>query len=127
MQKIKSIVLLNLMGIILFPWQSICLAHPLGEPPHKGISTCELRKEYKGDQAVFWPPMHCKHTVLKSTDFQQPQYDTILLVLSPFTITTYNFEFVSNEREMKPSLFLSEPNCRSATLISDNPLRGPPL
>lgn len=118
-------MLLFLMGIILFPWQAICLTHPLHY--HEGKSICELRKEYKGNQPFFWPPMHCKHTVLKSTDFQQSQYDSVLLVLSPFTITTYSFDFTSNQEEIRPYLFLPEPNCRSATLISDNPLRGPPL
>lgn len=127
MQKVKSILLLFLMGIILFPWQTICLAHPLGEPHHEGKSTCELRREYKGDQAVFWPPMHCKHEVLKSTDFQQPHLDQLLFAVSPFLITTYNFEFISDSKEIKPYLFLEEPNCRSATIISDNPHRGPPL
>ncbi|TDD95488.1 hypothetical protein [Flavobacterium cellulosilyticum] len=133
MQKEKSILLLFLMGIILFPWQLICLAHPLGEHDHAGdsdhkkISNCELRRQYTGEQSVIWPPMHCKHEVLKSAKFQQPQIDCLILSVSPFVVITSNYEFTFNSKAIKPHLFLEEPNCRSASIISDHPHRGPPL
>jgi hypothetical protein len=133
MQKQKSILLLFLMGVILFPWQLICLAHPLGEPDHSGdpdhkeISNCELRRQYTGKQSIIWPPMDCKQEVLKAAKFQQPQFDRLILAVSPFVLLTSNFEFTFNSKAIQPHLFLEEPNCRSAIIISNHPHRGPPL
>jgi hypothetical protein len=66
--------LMMILGIMLFPWQSICLAHPFGHIPHKhnGPSPCELRRQYDGTQLVVWPPMECKHISAKTDDFQKP-------------------------------------------------------
>ena len=134
MLKQKCILLLFLMGIILFPWQLICLAHPLGEldhhsgdSEHKEISNCELRRQYTGKQSVIWPPMDCKQEVLKSAKFQQAEVISLILTFSPFDLIVSNFEFTFNSKAVQAHLFLEEPHCRSASIISNHPHRGPPL
>ncbi|MBK8517137.1 MAG: hypothetical protein IPL55_12915 [Saprospiraceae bacterium] len=130
MQQIKSILLLFIMGIILFPWQMICLAHPLGHEHHHhdGPSPCELHRiaAQQGGQHIL-PPMECNHILSAIDDLQQPQVEKIVPTFHTLIVFAVLFDFVNFDNKEQPFLFPPDPQCRSATLISDNPLRGPPL
>ncbi len=130
MRKFKSILLLIIMGIILFPWQMICLAHPFGHEHHhhNDPSPCELHRiaaQQGGEH--FLPPMECGHILSQIDDFQQPQVEKIAPTVQLFAILAIVFELVKLDNHEQSFLFPPDPQCRSATLFSDNPLRGPPL
>lgn len=118
------------MGIILFPWQMICLAHPFGHDHHhhQGPSICELHRiaaQQEGEHLL--PPMECGHILSQIDDLQKPQVEKIAPTVQLFAILAIVFEFVKLDNHEQLFLFPPDPQCRSATLISDNPLRGPPL
>jgi hypothetical protein len=48
MRPARFLLLLILASVL--PWKSIgfCVAHPLGEPHHEGLSSCEKRALWKG-------------------------------------------------------------------------------
>lgn len=118
------------MGIILFPWQMICLAHPFGHKHHHhdGPSPCELHRiaVQQGGQHIL-PPMECNHILSAIDDLQQPQVEKIVPTFHTLIVFAVLFDFVNFDNKEQPFLFPPDPQCRSATLISDNPLRGPPL
>lgn len=129
MQKLKSIILIFILGITLFPWQSICVSHPFGHDHHnhKGPSPCELRQQYKGREPIFWPPMECKSFLSQFDVFEQPENEKTKPVIEIIAIVTVFFDLITLENIDQPFLFPPNPNCRSATLLSDSPLRAPPL
>jgi hypothetical protein len=131
MNKFKSILLLFIMGIILFPWQMICIAHLFGHEHHHhdGPSPCELHRiaaQEEGEHLL--PPMECQDIVSQIDDFQQPQVEKVVPTFQTLAILSVLFElpYLFGTQEA-PVLFPPDPKCRSATLISDNPLRGPPM
>ena len=129
MLKIKSILLLIIMGMVLLPWEAICVAHPLGHKHHhhEGPSPCELRKNYKGQYPVFWPPMDCKHINAATDDFQQPQKEQIKPAIQTLAFIAVTLELIQVPYTEQPHLLPPEPRCRSATVITSNSLRGPPF
>ena len=132
MQKIKSILLLFALGIMLFPWKLICIAHPLGHShqhhePGK-LSPCELHAKYakaKGQHLL--PPMHC-HTVSANTDdFQTTDQFKIKPTYQTLAIVAGLFDFIKITYPEQPYNFPPEPKCRSAPFVSPNSLRSPPI
>lgn len=118
------------MGTIVFPWSLVCLAHPLGHDHHEhhdGPSPCELRAQHDGKTEVYWPPMNCKHLHVGIHEIQKPEVKKISLPF--FEVDAIQLVFESNLVEKATTVFLFPPDqkCRSATLISANALRGPPL
>jgi hypothetical protein len=130
MQQIKSILLLFIIGIILFPWQVICPAHPFGHEHHhhNGPSPCELHRiasQQKGQHIL--PPMECGHISPLIDGFQPTQVENVVPTFHTFVVFAILIGFINCNIEKQPFFFSPDPHCRSATLISDNPLRGPPL
>ncbi|MEX0981901.1 MAG: hypothetical protein WD577_05020 [Bacteroidales bacterium] len=132
MARIKSILLLIIMGIILFPWQMICLAHPFGHAHHhhhhEGPSPCEIRRivlQQPGEHLL--PPMECEHISDATDDYNQTQVERIVPTVQLIAVAAVVFDLVGFEITEQPFLLPIDPKCRSATLLSDSPLRGPPL
>lgn len=91
------------MGVILFPWKSLCKAHPMGHSnihhePGK-LSPCELHRKYAGTGGThFLPPMHC-HKLSADTDAYQPPVkfqvkpcsQTLAIVVVVFELIKFNY------------------------------------
>lgn len=60
------------MGILIFPWQMLYMAHPTGHDHHHHDepSACEMREIYKGESS-FLPPMHCNSVSIEADDYNQ--------------------------------------------------------
>ena len=129
MLKAKSVYLLIIMGIMLFPWQLICTAHPFGHDHHEhnGPSPCELRRQYSGDGPVFFPPMNCDHVSSQFEDFKTPQTEkvkpTIQTIAVAIAIIDLHIlpEYETNFIQLPETRSNSDPPCRP---IKD---RGPPI
>jgi hypothetical protein len=94
--------------------------HAAGKP-----GLCELRKSFKDD--AYWPPMDCKYLNIHSNNFKQSHKEQIkptvqILVLAAFLLEHEQITFPE-----QPLLLPPDPKCRSATIISVNTPRGPPL
>ena len=118
------------MGMTILPWQAMCVAHPFGHDHHEhdGPSPCELRRmtlQQPGEHLL--PPMDCEHISDATDDYNQTQVERIVPTIQLIAVAAIVFDLVSFEITEQPFLLPPDPNCRSATLISDNPLRGPPL
>lgn len=128
MLKAKSLYLLIVMGIMLFPWQLICTAHPLGHDHHEhdGPSPCELRQQYSGDGPVFFPPMNCDHASSQFEDFQPPQTEKVrpttksvavaIVIIDHIILPEHECNFIQQQETRSNS----DPPCRSVQY------RGPP-
>ncbi len=108
----------------------MCVAHPFGHDHHKhdGPSPCELRRitlQQPGEHLL--PPMDCDHISDATDDYNQTQTGQIVPTIQMVAVASVLFNFVSFEITEQPFLIPPEPNCRSATLLSDSPLRAPPL
>lgn len=108
----------------------MCIAHPFGHNhhAHDGPSPCELRSialQQPGVHLV--PPMDCEHISDATDDFSQTQLESIVPTIPFVAIAAVIFDLVSFEIATQAFLIPPETNCRSATLLSDNLLRGPPL
>jgi len=119
------------MGITLFPWQMVCSSHPFGHEHHHHVegepSTCELHRIYaNADGQHILPPMECEHISSQIDDFNQTQRE-IIATNQMVAIVSVVFDLVSSDNQQEPFLIPPEPNCRSATLLSDSHLRAPPL
>ena len=116
------------MGIILFPRQLVCMAHPLGHDhhQHEGPSPCELRQQYKGKEAALWPPMECKKALSAIEEFDQPDVQKTASSVQMVMVAVL-LDLLKINSKHQPDLPSPYPNCRSATLFSDSPLRAPPL
>jgi len=118
------------MGITLFPWQMVCSSHPFGHEHHEhdGPSVCELHEKYANEEGQhFLPPMECQHITSQIDDFNQTQTEKIVPTIQLAAIVAVLLDFVSSDNQQQSYLLPPEPNCRSATLLSDSPLRAPPL
>lgn len=131
MQRFRAILLLLIIGITLIPWQSICMAHPLGHDhhEHEGPSPCELRAKAiaESDGPILLPPMDCEHISDAMDDYNQTQVKRIAPTIQMIAVAAVIFDLVHFEITERPFLLPPEPNCRSAILLSDSPLREPPL
>lgn len=131
MQKAKPILLLSLLFILIFPWRLICLAHPLGHShehhePGK-LTPCQIHAQYDGSYDAFLPPMHCHWYSADVDDYDAPDKFQIKPPQQTLAVIAVVFEIVKIDIPEKPFLFPPQPQCRSATLISGNSLRAPPL
>lgn len=111
-----------------FPWQMICATHPIGQEhhAHDGPSPCELRRQYKGEAPVFWPHMHCDEK-LSAVDVYTSQDNSVIVTIRTVVVIAVLFEVFKTENQEQHFQLPPEPKCRSATLLSDIPLRAPPL
>lgn len=130
MKRTKSIVLLFIMGILLFPWQMLCVTHPTGHNHHEhdGPSLCEqyrMAAQEPGEHLL--PPMDCENIKSFTTDYSPTQVNKIVPTVQMVAILAVVFELITLDHQEQPFLIPPDPNCRSATLLSDSPLRGPPL
>jgi hypothetical protein len=129
MKQHKSFLLLFIMGVIIFPWQSICVTHPLGHNTiaHDGPSHCETHRIYAHKKGVhLLPPMHCEHIASVIGEYNQTQADKIVTsnnISSQVVIS----EQTNYSQQGQSFILIPEPKCRSATLLSDIPLRAPPF
>jgi len=73
------------------------------------------------------PPMDCKHISEPTDDYNQTQVERILPTIQMIAVAAVIFDLVSFETTKQPFLLPPDPKCRSATLLSDSPLRAPPL
>ena len=129
-KRFKSISLLLLIGVIIFPWRLICLTHPFGHnhvrhEPDK-LSPCELREHHKGTAPAFFPPMHCNNMTLERGEFQTTGQSQIKPTFHAVAMAVLFPELRKIKYPQQPYLFLSDPKCRSAPLISSQLLRAPP-
>ncbi|MFT6443201.1 MAG: hypothetical protein ACJASM_002760 [Salibacteraceae bacterium] len=118
------------MGIIILPWQMMCTAHPFGHHHHKhdGPSPCEIRRmvlQQPGKQLL--PPMYCNHISDATDDYKQIQVEKIVPPIQLVAVASILFDLVNFKIPKQPFLIPAEANCRSATLLSDSPLRAPPF
>lgn len=130
MRQLKSILLLFVLGLTLVPWQSICTTHPFGHDHHghDGPSTCELHAmvaQQPGEHLL--PPMDCTHISDATDEYNQTQVERIVPTIQQVAVAAVLFDLVSFEITEQPFLLPPEPKCRSATLLSDSPLRAPPF
>lgn len=82
--KIKSILLLYLMGITLFLWQMVCSSHPFGHEHHQHaegeMSNYELHRKYaNADNQHILPPMECEQLSAPIDDFNKIQTEKACL------------------------------------------------
>lgn len=130
LRQIISISLLLILGMTLLPWQSICIAHPFGHEHHHhdGPSPCELRRialQQPGENLL--PQMDCDHISKATDDYSQTQLEIVTPSLPLVAVVPVVFDLVIFEIKEQPFLIPPTPHCRSASLFSDIPLRGPPL
>ncbi len=130
MRQLKSILLLFIMGMTILPWQLMCIAHPFGHEHHEhdGPSTCELHEmaaQQPGEHLL--PPMECEHISDVTDDYNQAQVERIVPTIQLVAVVAVVYDLVGFEITENPFLLPPNPKCRSATLLSDSPLRAPPL
>ncbi|MFZ6010782.1 MAG: hypothetical protein ACOYXT_10590 [Bacteroidota bacterium] len=129
MRQLKARLLLFVLGITLFPWQLVCVAHPFGHEHHDGPSPCELRRlaaQQPGQHLM--PPMDCDHILAQIDDIQQPQTENVLPAFQTVAVPCALLgQIHCPDSGEALTEFPPEPRCRSATLISDCPTRGSPL
>ncbi len=130
LQRFKSILLLFIMGMTILPWQLMCIAHPFGHDHHEhdGPSTCDLHlmaAQLPGEHLL--PPMDCAHFSDATDDYNQTQVERIVPTIQLAAVIAVLFDSFGFEITQQHFLLPPDPNCRSATLLSDSPLRAPPL
>jgi len=114
----------------ILPWQAMCIAHPFGHNhhDHAGLSPCEVYRmitQQEGEHLL--PPMECEHTAKAIDDYSQTQNEKIIPIIPQVALVAIVFERISFEIIEQPFLIPPDQKCRSATLLSDFPLRAPPL
>ena len=129
--KIKSCFLLLILGISFFPFGMFCISHPLGHQhhDHNGPSACELHAKYSGSQGKhFLPPMDCEQFSATTGDFVLSHENTLSSTnLKIIVVATLFFKLQQLNSFSQSFALPPDPNCHSATLFSDSPLRVPPL
>lgn len=132
MQKTKVIGLLFVIGMALFPWKLICIAHPFGHShehhdPGK-LSPCELHRQaaQEGGQHIL-PPMHCKHISPGIDNYQTTEKFQIKPTFQTLVFAAVLFEIIKVDYPEPPFIIPPEPNCRSAPVLSVHSLRAPPF
>ena len=123
------------MAILIAPWSMLdfCIAHPLGHEHHHhkpGESTpCELRAKAiaESDGPIILPPMECKDFFINVDDYLSTDDFKVKPTTKNFIVAAILFDLIELEYQQEPHLLPPNPQCRSATLISNNSLRGPPL
>ncbi|MGJ3236048.1 hypothetical protein [Marivirga sp.] len=130
MKKQSAISLLLIIGISLIPWQLMCTTHPSGHDheKHDGLSICELHKivaQQDGEHLL--PPMDCEHLDASTDDFQISSHEKITLEVKDLVFLAVLFHLNQNEIELNKVFDPPNPDYISETLITDCPLRAPPI
>jgi hypothetical protein len=73
------------------------------------------------------PLMDCDHISSATDNYSQTEVESIVPSQQLIAVVPVLFNLVSFELKELPFLIPPAPNCRSASLFSDSPLRGPPL
>jgi len=73
------------------------------------------------------PPMDCEHISDATDDYNKIQAERAVPTIELSAVFAVVFNLVSFEIREQPFLNPPDPNCRSATLLSDSPLRAPPI
>lgn len=127
MKRIVPISMLALMAVLLFPWQVLCMAHPLGHDHHDdGHPTpCEMRKLFDGENIL--PPMHCFQISLDAADFL-PDHDavTVPVVTVPMLAVAAAVLTALPPAPCVRPLFPDPGGGETAALAPVLALRGPP-
>ncbi|MBA3898756.1 MAG: hypothetical protein H0X62_00870 [Bacteroidetes bacterium] len=128
MEKIKPILLLFLMGLMLFPWQMLCLAHPTGHDHHHHDEPgpCELREIHKGETS-FLPPMHCHTISVESDDYNQTENQRILPTTANAIVAAVVFQLLKIEIPCTQATVIPEARCNTGPPLAVFSLRGPPI
>jgi hypothetical protein len=132
LKRFKSISLLIVLSIIVFPWRTICVSSFAQEKEHHKVgelSPCQLHEIYKGSNIpVFFPPSNCNNLSANSDTYPAPEKFQLKPPFQLIALGAVFFKLIIFEHFDKVDYFLSpDPKCRSANLVSYNPLRGPPL
>jgi len=129
MDRVKTILLLFIIGILILPWQLLCLAHPFGHEHHHhdGPSPCELRAQYQGDAPCFWPPMECKHLSADVGEYQQPMDVKISHPVKAFAIVAILFNWVEQGQPVNEIPVFNHENNNADPPLTTISLRGPPI
>ena len=118
------------MGMTILPWQMVCKTHPLGHQHKDGDkpSLCEIHKKAAQEPGQhLLPPMECEHISDAIDDYDQTPVEKVVPTIQMVAVAAILFDLVSFEIPEQPFQLPPDPNCRSATLLSDSPLRAPPL
>jgi hypothetical protein len=116
---------------MMFPWKLLdfCLTKVHGQVHHHHepgkLTPCELRKQFKG--TAYWPLMDCHEITAKTDNYRVPDKFQIKPSFATPVVTAVLFHIVVIPIPDQPFLSAPDPKCRSATLISVNTRRGPPL
>lgn len=130
MQKLKSIVLLSLIGLACLPWALLdfCITHPTGHHHHgPGPSACELRKMYKGSTPAYFPPMHCHKFSMKTDRFQSSEKAVKPFVFPALAEQPSLMVLPAIIAPETPVLSPPDPKCNAGPPLATNTLRGPPV
>lgn len=119
-----------IMGVIIFPWEIICTAHPFGHAhEYHGpgeLSPCEINKKYVGKGLYFLPAMHCQKASVDTDNYHAPSKFQLKPGFQMLVVIVVLVDYTCFDKS-RTYIFPPELKCRSATLISENTLRGPPL
>ena len=130
MYRWKAIFLLLIFSFSITPWQLVCTAHPFGHEHHENNqpSICDLHKSIQGQEGEFLlPPMECEHINSALDDFTLVVGQNIVPDVQLLAIVAVIFEIPLDFKQNTTFLIPPIPKCRSATLLSDSPLRAPPF
>lgn len=108
----------------------MCVAHPFGHDHHEhdGPSPCEMRRiivQLPGEHLL--PPMDCEHISDATDDYNKTQAERAVPTIELNAVFALFSNLVIFEIREQQFLNPPDPNCRSATLLSDSPLRAPPI
>ena len=128
MNRARSIFLVNIIFMMLLPWQLMCMAHPMGHAHHHvpgELSQCEQRKLCK--ETSIWPPMDCHNISITADDYQLPQNDKLTSSVQALAIVLLLTRLVQTDLTEDILFPLPDPRCHSGPLLLSNSLRAPPL
>jgi len=131
MKPFKAILLLFILGTTLVPWQLLCTTHLFGHHhhhEHDGPSPCELHRiaaQQAGEDLL--PPMECAHISDATYDYNEVRAERTASPLQWVAVAVVFVDAAGFQPAAPPFLKPPDPRCRSATLLSDSPLRAPPL
>lgn len=127
--QLKSILLLFIMGMMMLPWQLVCIAHPFGHHHHQhdGPSPCELRRQYQGTEPVFWPQMDCEHVSALIDDYQLPQTEKVIPTLQTLAVTAILFDHLIIQKYECNFIPIPEVHNNSDPPLTSISHRGPPF
>lgn len=128
MKRTKSISLLSIFTMMLFPWQLMCMAHPMGHEHHHKpgeLSPCEMRRLCT--ETSVWPPMDCNKLSINANDFQLPQNDKLTPSVQTLAVVAVLLGLFEIDLPEDFVFSLPDQQCHSRPPPSDHLLRAPPF